>query len=138
MNLKRLVAYPQRRRSMKQEQASQLRNAATDAERKLWSMLRNKQFGGLRFRRQQPIGPYIVDFFCSPAKLIVELDGDQHGEDRNVLYDEARTRWLSARGYSILRFPNGEFLKHPEIVVESIWNALESSAIPLPKPPKAV
>jgi very-short-patch-repair endonuclease len=87
----------------------------------------------LRFRRQQPIGPYVVDFFCPSAKLIVELDGGQHGEDCAVLYDEARTRWLEAQGYRVLRFWNWEFQQYPEAVVESIWRAIVESGMPLPE-----
>ncbi|HEY0282093.1 MAG TPA: endonuclease domain-containing protein [Rhizomicrobium sp.] len=135
---RRLIADPNRRRSLKQGLASELRNSATDAERKLWSKLRSKQFAGLRFRRQQPIGPYIADFYCSAAKLVVELDGDQHGDDRHVQYDAVRTRWLSTQGYRVLRFPNGEFLRNPQAVLDGIWNALNDSGIPLPKPPSAV
>ncbi|MDE2164158.1 MAG: DUF559 domain-containing protein, partial [Alphaproteobacteria bacterium] len=122
----------------KQEFASELRRSATNAEHRLWSLLRNRQLGGLRFRRQQPIGPYVVDFYCSAAKLIVELDGDQHGEDRHVRYDADRTRWLTAHGYRVLRFSNGVFLQNPNTVFEGIWNALDDSGVPLPKPPSAV
>ena len=77
--------------------AQKLRKSSTDAERRLWSRLRQKQLDGFRFRRQQPIGPYVVDFFCSEAKLIVELDGGQHAIA--VEQDANRTLWLEARGY---------------------------------------
>jgi len=132
------IQNPERRRDLKRVLAARLRDSATDAERKLWSVLRGHQVAGLRFRRQQPIGPYVVDFYCSAAKLIIELDGDQHGEDRHVRYDAARTQWLLARGYRVLRFPNGEFLKTPQIVLDGIAHVLEARAVPLPKPPKAV
>jgi very-short-patch-repair endonuclease len=74
--------------------ARELRLVPTDAEIRLWSRLRRKQLEGFRFRRQHPLGPYVVDFFCAPAKLIVEVDGGQHADE-----GEARTNWLEARGY---------------------------------------
>ena len=122
---------PTRRRILKQGMAAKLRGTATDAERILWSMLRNKQIAGLRFRRQQPIGPYIADFYCSAAKLI-ELDGDQHGTEQHICYDEARTCWLSAHGYCVLRYPNGEFLKNPKSVLDGIEHILMERNVPLP------
>ena len=123
----------QRRSQFKREFARDLRENATEAERKLWSFLRRKHVSGLRFRRQQPMGPYVADFFCSAAKLIVELDGGQHGTDEARAYDEARTRWLEQRGYRVLRIANIEFLANPEDVVVGIWRAVESSATPLPE-----
>ena len=110
-----------------------MRANATDAERVLWSLLRGKQLAGLRFRRQQVIGPYIVDFYCSTAKLIVELDGDQHREPDAVVYDEARTRWLEINGYRVLRIANGTLLTDREASIESIWRAVKSSGLPLPE-----
>ena len=123
-----------RRRILKHERAHELRASATDSERKLWSLLRRKQMAGLRFRRQQTIGPYIVDFYCSAAKLIVELDGDQHGVDGNLHYDEARTRWLTANGCRVLRFSNAELLQGPQSVLDGIWRAIRESGVPLPEP----
>ena len=102
-----------RRRILKHERAHELRASATESERRLWSLLRRKQMAGLRFRRQQTIGPYIVDFYCSAAKLVVELDGDQHGVDGHLRYDETRTRWLTANGCRVLRFSNTELLQGP-------------------------
>ncbi len=122
------------RREFKRDFAKNLRTTATDAERILWSLLRAKQFAHLRFRRQQPIGPYIADFYCAAAKLIVEIDGDQHGADANMEYDEARTRFLSARGYRVLRFPNGDVLKNLDAVLDGIWHALKDCGRPLPDP----
>ena len=88
----------------------------------------------VRFRRQQAIGPYIVDFYCSVAKLVVELDGDQHGEDRNLRYDETRTRWLMANNFRVLRCTNSEFLRDPQSVLDAIWRAVQESGVPLPEP----
>jgi very-short-patch-repair endonuclease len=125
---------PTRRKELKTHFAKQLRADATEAECRLWSILRNHQIAGLRFRRQQPVGPYIVDFYCSAAKLIVELDGDQHGADRNAVYDETRTLWLRARGYCVVRFPNGDVFKKRQYIVDSIVHHLERHGIPLPDP----
>ena len=113
-----------RRSLFKRDFAKHLRTNATDAERILWSLLRHHQFANLRFRRQQPIGPYIVEFFCPSAKLIVELDGDQHGTDHARSYDDDRTRFLEQRGYRVLRFWNGEVMKHRDMVLESIHRAI--------------
>jgi very-short-patch-repair endonuclease len=109
-----------RRRRMKYGLAAALRAAPTDAEHKLWFHLRSKRMNGVRFRRQQPIGPYVADFFCPVAKLIVELDGDQHGESAHRRYDESRTRWLSERGYAVMRFGNWEVLRQPAAVLDGI------------------
>jgi len=110
--------------------ARTLRVNPTDAERKLWAVLRFRQLGGARFRRQQPVGRYIVDFFCPAAKLIIELDGDQHGSDDQMACDAARTKWLEAHGYSVLRFANHEVSKDRRRVVEVIVHALESTPHP--------
>ncbi len=90
----------------------------TDAEQKLWQSLRSGQLGGLKFRRQHPIPPYIADFCCVAEKLIVELDGSQHSEQA----DAARTRHLEARGWRILRFWDHDVLQQTEAVIEAIWN----------------
>ncbi len=124
-----------RRRVLKQERARELRALATESERRLWSLLRRKQVGQLRFRRQQPVGPYIADFYCSAAKLIIELDGSQHGEDHHIVRDEVRTRWLETSGYRVLRFSNTEFMRDQVMVMDGIWQAIEECGIPLPDPP---
>ncbi|HTO41253.1 MAG TPA: endonuclease domain-containing protein [Rhizomicrobium sp.] len=118
---------------MKRALAVNMRVKPTVAEQKLWAILRSKRAFGLRFRRQQPIGPYVVDFYCSAAKLIVELDGGQHGDDAGLVRDEARTRWLNARGYRVLRFWNGDFMQDPDSVFQLVLRALEASGIPLPE-----
>ena len=109
---------------MASPRARQLRSTPTDAERRLWSWLRRKQLDRFRFRRQQPIGPYVVDFFCAQAKLIVEVDGGQHAERQ--LQDTARTRWLEERGYRVLRFWNNEVFGNTEGVVLTILEALRA------------
>ena len=129
------MTYPSRlrRQSLKTAFAVRLREEMTDAERLLWAALRCRQIGGLRFRRQQPVGPYIADFFCAMAKLIVELDGGQHGEKRAVVYDENRTRWLAERGYRVMRFPNEDVFKNRQIIVDAIVHHCEEHGIPLPE-----
>lgn len=103
--------------------ARKMRKNLTDAERKLWKHLRLRGVGGHKFRRQQIIGKYIVDFACMEKKLIVEVDGGQHGE--NVAYDSERTAWLEAQGFRVVRFWNNEVLENVEIVSDSILRVLE-------------
>jgi very-short-patch-repair endonuclease len=102
------------------ENSRRLRKEMTEAERKLWQLLRGGQLGGLKFRRQHPIPPYIADFCCISKKVIVELDGSQHTE----LSDAARTRALRSQGWKIIRFWDHDVLLATEAVVEAIWNAM--------------
>jgi very-short-patch-repair endonuclease len=97
----------------------QLRKESTDAERKLWSLLRGGQLG-FRFRRQHPIAGYIADFICLKANLVVELDGGQHYDPTAIAYDAERTRELEQRGVRVLRVPDDEILKHPDAVLDAI------------------
>jgi very-short-patch-repair endonuclease len=108
----------------------------TDAERRLWSRLRRRQLHGRRFRRQHPIGPFIADFACPEEKLVIELDGGQHADRKEQ--DAARTRWLAARGYRVLRFWNNDVLTQTDAVVQVIAAATRGGAgAPLPNPPPA-
>ena len=100
--------------------ARQLRENMTDAERHIWAKLRMKQLNGHQFYRQKPIGDYIVDFFCPRAKLVVELDGDQHFSDETIEYDRVRDEYLGSLGLRVLRFTNTDVLTHIEGVIESI------------------
>jgi len=111
-------------------QARALRRAPTDAERKLWYVLRSLKPLGLHFRRQAPIGIYIADFAWHAGKLVVELDGSQHAEIR-AAYDTKRTEWLESQGYRVLRFWNNDVLKSPRSVSEAI---LAASKNPTPNP----
>ena len=99
-----------------------LRKNPTEAEQALWSHLRMKQMGGNRVRRQQPIGPYIVDFVGLEKKLVIELDGGQHAEQS--AYDAERTARLECQGFRVLRFWNNQVLEEIEIVKEAIWKEL--------------
>jgi very-short-patch-repair endonuclease len=101
--------------------ARELRIASTEAERRLWEKLRNRQLAGFKFRRQRPIGRYIVDFVCIEARLIVELDGGQHAESAR---DRLRDASLAAAGYRVLRIWNSEMMDHPESVLIRIAAAL--------------
>ncbi|WP_246372720.1 endonuclease domain-containing protein [Marilutibacter spongiae] len=92
----------------------------TDAERGLWRLIRSGQLGGAKFRRQHPIPPYVVDFCCLDAKLVIELDGSQHTQQS----DAARTRFLERQGYRVLRFWNNEVLCQPDSVIAAIFDAV--------------
>jgi len=108
--------------------ARRLRKTMTDAERTLWGHLRRKQLG-TRFRRQEPIGSYVVDFVSFETKLVIELDGGQHAGQRE---DMTRDRWLTERGYRVLRFWDNEVLKNIEGVLEVISQAVTPSPLSPP------
>ena len=101
-----------------------MRRDMTKHERILWSELRARRFDGFHFRRQQPIGPYIADFYCAAAKLIIELDGGHHSEVQQRKYDSARTRWLEAKGLRVLRFSNFAGTRELNSILEAIWQAV--------------
>lgn len=100
--------------------ARSMRRELTGAELKLWNELRAHRLMGLGFRRQVPIAGYIVDFFCAEHKLVVELDGSQHGEDTHRLRDRARDKQLQALGYTTLRFWNDDVLRDLDAVCNHI------------------
>jgi very-short-patch-repair endonuclease len=114
------------------ERAKTLRQQQTDAELRLWYRLRAHRFMGLKFKRQMPMGRYIVDFVCHECKLIIELDGGQHQE--NVGYDQARDAWLRGQGYVVLRFWNHDVLQQMESVLEAIRLAVLDALSPGPSP----
>ncbi|HEX4045975.1 MAG TPA: endonuclease domain-containing protein [Gammaproteobacteria bacterium] len=119
-----------------QKNARTLRKNSTLAERLLWGKLRLCQLADLRFRRQVPIGNFIVDFLCYEKNLIIELDGGQHNHDAVRIYDMQRTAWLEQQGYTVLRFWNNEVLYELENVVEHIWHYVHGSLdTPHPNPP---
>lgn len=93
----------------------------TDAEKRLWYRLRGHRFGGFKFKRQVPVGSYIVDFACIGRGVVVEVDGGQHAESAN---DRIRDAWLNAQGLRILRFWNHDVLANTDAVLETIMNAL--------------
>ena len=101
------------------ENSRRLRRKMTDAERRLWGLIRAGQLDGLKFRRQHPIPPYIVDFCCVEKNLVIELDGSQH----NAQSDLPRIRALASRGWRMIRFWDNDVLLATEAVVEAVWNA---------------
>ena len=107
------------------KRAKELRRNGTEAEAKLWSHLRNHQLHNVGFRRQHAIGNYIVDFCAPRSKLIVELDGSQHLEQKE--YDTERTQFLEFHGYKVLRFWNNEVLKAIDGVIREIQLTLENT-----------
>ncbi|WP_188055031.1 endonuclease domain-containing protein [Sphingosinithalassobacter sp. CS137] len=110
----------------------ELRTNATLAERALWNRLRARQCAGTRFNRQFPIGPFICDFVSRSAKLVIEVDGGQHGWQAAA--DAARTRYIEARGYRVIRFWNNDVLERTEGVVGEIERALREGNRPSPSP----
>lgn len=104
-----------------------LRTNSTIQERRMWNLLKNHQFHGLKFKRQQPIGNYIVDFICKEAKIIIEIDGGQHNEDSNIENDKIRTDYLKSKGYKVLRFWNNEIYDN----IEGVLKKIESEINPL-------
>src|SRR5690348_13682918 len=108
-----------------------LRQASTEAEQLLWYRMRGGRLNGLKFRRQHPIPPYIVDFYCEARKLVMELDGSQHGE----AVDQVRTRFLESHGLKVLRYWDNDVLRRTEAVLEAILGAAENRTLtPTPLP----
>jgi len=114
------------------ERARQLRQNATDVERRLWQKLRSRQFERFKFRRQRPIGPYIVDFVCLERGLVIELDGGQHEMHRAD--DERRDAYLHSAGYRVLRFWNNDVTQNLDGVLQAIDAALRLDPHPGPLP----
>jgi very-short-patch-repair endonuclease len=108
------------------KRARQLRWNMTEPERTLWALLRSKQIG-LRFRRQHPIGPYFLDFYCASARLCVEVDGPVHLEPDQVEKDSRREEWLRSQGIRVLRFSAIDVLERPAKVVADIGQAAPPS-----------
>ena len=109
----------------------------TDAERRLWRHLRNRELGGWKFRRQYPVGPYIVDFICVEKNLVIEVDGGKHAEKEEL--DIQRSEYLNKMGYRVFRFWNNQVLQETEAVLETIlailMNEKRNSPSPQPSPP---
>ncbi len=102
-----------------------MRHIATDAEKKLWRLLRSRQLDAFKFRRQAPIGAYIVDFVCHENRLVVEVDGGQHADSAK---DMERDQWLKNVGYRVLRYWNNDVLKNPSGVLESLLAEIASDS----------
>ncbi len=118
----------------KRKTAKLLRANTTGAEDILWRHLKRLEVKGSHFRRQVPIGPYVADFACLKDRLIIEVDGSQHGNDVDSRRDEARTRWLNSEGYRVVRFWNNDVMSKTEAVLEAIYGAI---AVTPPRLPSA-
>ena len=105
--------------------ARELRQHSTDAEILLWSRLRRKGIPGYRFRRQHPVGPYILDFACLRPRVAIELDGGQHYE--NPEYDRRRDEYLKSQDFEILHFPNHQIFEDLDAVLDQIYETLEQT-----------
>lgn len=106
--------------------SKRLRKNQTRPERLLWKVLRNRQVNRLKWRRQHPIGNFIVDFYCAEYRLVLELDGDSHADRIN--YDEQRTKWLVTRGYHVIRFANREIVKIISGIIDQIIDVVDELA----------
>jgi len=113
-------------------QARKLRRTFTDAELRLWLLLRRRNLKDFKFRRQHPLGPYIVDFICLEHRLVIEVDGSQHQEQ--IPYDSKRTGDLEAAGYRVLRFWDNDVLLKTDDVMQVIYQALQTTPHPNPLP----
>jgi very-short-patch-repair endonuclease len=102
----------------------ELRRNQSDAESILWARMRNSRFEGVKFRRQHPLGNYIVDFASLDAKLIIEVDGGQHNESGMIEEDKQRTKWLESKGFKVLRFWNSDVFENLDGVLEKIRESL--------------
>jgi very-short-patch-repair endonuclease len=129
------------RKDKRVPRARQLRREMTLAERKLWWRLREFAPSGSHFRRQAPIGPYFADFACHTTKLVIEIDGSQHGKRSHINRDLKREAYLKRNGYRVLRFWNSEVRENVDGVLNVIWDELKTSTrtppTPDPSPPQA-
>jgi very-short-patch-repair endonuclease len=110
--------------------ARKLRQEQTDVEKILWFQLRNRQLNSVKFKRQQRIGQYIVDFVTLEKKIIIELDGGQHNTETGKTLDAERTKWLESEGYQVIQFWNNDVTENLENVLETIMNALTLALSP--------
>jgi very-short-patch-repair endonuclease len=110
-----------------------LRKQETWAEKLMWRWLRHRRFSAYKFRRQYPLGEYILDFFCLEARLDVEVDGFQHGMPGNRVSDAERDAWLEAHGVKVMRFWNSHLRRESQEIRDAIWRALQERA-PHPLP----
>lgn len=104
----------------------ELRSQMTDAEKVLWRYLRRKQLKGRVFRRQHSIGSYIVDFYCHAEGLVIEVDGDIHFDEGQLIYDQKRTTYLQSKGLKVIRFNNWEIFRSIQKVVQKIISEFEN------------
>jgi very-short-patch-repair endonuclease len=110
----------------------QLRAQQTDCEHLLWQRLRSRQIANLKFRRQFPCPPYVLDFYCAELKLAIELDGSQHYESSGLIHDQRRTLYLYQQGIEVVRFSNLEVLQYMDAVLEQIIRIAAARKLPSP------
>lgn len=115
--------------------ARQLRHRQTDAEERLWDLLRGRRFSNLKFRRQHPVAGYVLDFFCHEIGLAIELDGGQHAEPEQETYDLRRTQVLRSYGIRVLRFWNHDVLRQPDTVLAHLQTTIGALRSSLPSAP---
>lgn len=125
------------REAQSREFAKQLRRRMTDAEVKLWSLLRKHGLNGVKFRRQHPVGPFVTDFACVSARLVIEVDGDTHSTREELEYDAERTKFLEQRGWRVLRVMNRDVFENMDGVWLAIDRLLPPPAASPPPPPQA-
>ena len=113
--------------------ARNLRLRESWGERLMWSWLRERRFSDYKFRRQHPVGPHVLDFFCNEAKLNIEVDGSQHGLPQNKIADAERDAFLESEGIKVLRFWNGDLRRNKQMIRDAIWRTLQERA-PHPLP----
>jgi very-short-patch-repair endonuclease len=118
-----------------------LRRESSDAEQRVWRMLRARKLDGVKFRRQHPIGRYVLDFYCPAARLAIEIDGGSHYEPRGIRRDLERTAFLKSIGIRVIRFTNLEALGECDGLLEAVWDEVRAAGIspphPDPLPPRA-
>ena len=105
-----------------------LRKFTTPAEMRLWRHLRDRRMADAKFRRQHEFGPYILDFYCHESHLVIEADGNQHGESEVMAYDAERTQYLAERGLRVMRFTNAQVMTETESVLQTIFEAVTDAA----------
>ena len=113
----------------KTKRARKLRNETTDAEGYVWGRISRRQVDGFKFRRQHPVGPYILDFYCPELGLCIELDGEQHGSDEGLEHDLQRTQFLEAQGIEVIRFWNTDVYEDLDSVISTIYSETQALAL---------
>jgi len=114
--------------------ARKLRQSMPDAQRRLWRLLRDRRFAGYKFRREHPVGPYTLDFYCAEAGVSIEVDGRQHGHPDQQAHDREKENYLLGRGIITIRFWNWQIRQQPEVVRQTLWQLLQQR---LPHPGNA-
>ncbi len=115
------------------QRRQELRRNQTEAEKKFWSHVRNRQFYGVKFFRQYSMGQYILDFYCPKLNIAVELDGSQHSQEESKEYDDARSQYLRSHGINVIRFWNNDVLQNIDDVLAKVAEHITPPTLPLPQ-----